>query len=234
MPSVPKRIGVTFLAVLLLVAGPSHASDPASPTQAREGRGWMFGFGVGPGRVGFGGAEDLAVVVGGPTRLRTFGLFGATLDVFDVSTGEVVPRTLVPADAESILPIPSSENGMAVSLHVGWSFSRRWATLFDFDVAGGYDDSFMNYMGGFVARYSPASRIWIEAGPAFGNLGYGSGGSIVDIKGVGTGGLAAVGVELVQRPKWRLDLEVRAGTLWYREFRATNLSAQLAIGRRRS
>jgi hypothetical protein len=219
-----KRMIGSCLAVLLLVAGPAYAADPPQPG---NGRGWMFGLGLGPGRVSFGGAKDLAVVIGGPTRRRTVSYLGTS---FEVTTGEVVPRMLIPADAESIVPIPSVESGLAVSLHVGYSYSPRWAALFEMDGAGGYEDSFTNFMGAFVARYSPASRVWIEAGPAFGNLTYNN----VDIEGLGAGGLVGAGLEIVKRPKWRIDVELRAGTLWYREFRATNLSAQLAIGRRRS
>ena len=226
-----KRMIGSCLAVLSLVAAPTHAAEAPNPPMPGDGRGFMFGLGLGPGRVSFGGAKDLAVVIGGPTRRRTVNLYGTT---FEVATGEVVSRTLVPADAESIVPMPSTDSGLALSLHVGWSYSPRWAALFEFDGAGGYEDSFTNFIGAFVARYSPASRVWVEAGPAFGDLGYNLNGSLVDIEGVGGGALVGAGVEIVKKPKWRLDVEVRAGTLWYREFRATNISAQLAISRRRS
>jgi hypothetical protein len=33
---------------------------------------------------------------------------------------------------------------------------------------------------------------------------------------------------------WMLDLQARSGTLWYEQFRSTNLSVQLGIIRRRS
>lgn len=221
------RLIGSWVAVLLLGAVPAHAADATNPTPQGEGRGFMFGLGLGPGRVSFSGAENLAVVIGGPTRRRTVSYLGTT---FEVATGEVVSRSLVPADAERIVPIPSSDNGLGLSLHVGWSYSPRWAALLEFDGSGGYE-GFTNYVGGLVARYSPASRVWIEAGPAFGDLGYDSN---VNIEGVGVGALVGAGVEMVKKPKWRLDLQVRAGTLWYRQFRATNTSAQLGISRRRS
>jgi hypothetical protein len=53
-----------------------------------------------------------------------------------------------------------------VSLQFGWSFSRRFAVLLDFDVGGGWDNSFNHLIGGPHLRYAPSSRIWIEAGYA--------------------------------------------------------------------
>jgi hypothetical protein len=220
------------LGALMLVAVPASAADATNPITPREGRGFVLGMGFGAARVDFGGAEDLALVIGGPTGTLTFPSGGGTIEV---RRGQIVSRSLVPADAEGIVPIPSNENGLGISFQAGWSFSPRVAALLDFDIAGKLQDSFDNFVVGFVARYSPTSRLWIEAGPAFGELRYGSSGSVVhDFAGRGSGVLVGVGVAIVKRPVWYLDVQARVGTLWYEQLRATNVSAQLGISRRRS
>ena len=226
-----KPVIGSCLGVLLLAAVPSHAADATTSPKPREGRGFVLGFGFGAARVDFGGAEELALVIGGSTGTLTFPSGGGTIEV---RRGQIVSRSLVPADAASVVPIPSSENGLGISFQAGWSFSPRFAALLDFDIAGKLHDSFDNFIVGIVARYSPTSRLWIEAGPAFGELRYGSSGSVVhDFAGRGTGVLLGVGVAIVKRPVWYLDVLARAGTLWYEQLRATNISAQLAISRRR-
>jgi hypothetical protein len=221
-----------YLAVALLVAVPTSAADATNPTTPREGRGFMFGVGLGPGRISFGGAQSLVLVIGGPTGTLTFPLGG---DTIELRSGQVVPRSLVPVGIEGVVPIPSNQNGAGLSLHVGWSFSRRFAALLDFDVVGGWDNSFDQLVGGPVARYSPTSRLWIQAGPAFGEVRYGFADSVVeDVAGRGTGVLVGAGVAIVRKPMWLLDVEARVATLWYEQLRATNLSVQLAVSRRRS
>lgn len=231
-PAVLKRMIASCIPVLLLVAGPAYAADATNPPKPGEGRGFVLGVGFGAARVDFGGAEDLALVIGGPTGTLTFPSGGGTIEV---RRGQIVSRSLVPADAEGVVPIPSNENGLGISFQAGWSFSPRFAALLDFDIAGKLHDSFDNFIVGIVARYSPTSRVWIEAGPAFGELRYGSSGSVVhDFAGRGSGVLVGVGVAIVKRPVWYLDVQARAGTLWYEQFRATNVSAQLGVSRRRS
>ena len=86
---------------------------------------------------------------------------------------------LLPTDAEGLVPIPARQNGVALSVQIGWSFSRRFALLAEFVLVAG-------------------------------------------------------GVVLLRKPKLLLDIQVRSGTLWYDQFRATNLSVQLGVMRRRS
>jgi hypothetical protein len=219
------------LGLLMLVAVPALAADATNATP-REGRGLVFGVGLGPGRISFGGAQSLVLVIGGPTGTLTFPLGG---DTIELRSGQVVPRSLVPVGIEGVVPIPSNQNGAGGSLHFGWSFSRRFAALLDFDVVGSWDNGFDQLVGGPVARYSPTSRLWIEAGPAFGEVRYALADSVVeDVAGRGSGMLVGAGVAIVRKPVWLLDVEARVATLWYDKLRATNLSAQLVISRRRS
>lgn len=216
----------------MAVASQARAWEPSNPPKPREGRGFVFGMGLGPSQIRFGRAEDLALVIGGATGTLTLPYAGTS---FELRAGRVVPRALVDAAPDLLVPIPSSQDGAALSLQFGWSFSRRFALLVDIDGSGGWSDSFSHLLGGFVMRYSPAPRLWLEAGPASGDLSYGFGKSIAqDVAGRGTGILVGAGVALVRKPMWMLDLQARSGTLWYEQFRATNLSVQLGIIRRRS
>jgi hypothetical protein len=191
----------------------------------------MFGMGLGPSQIRFGGAEDLALVIGSATGTLTLPRGGT----FELRAGQVVPRALVDVAPDRLVPIPSRQDGAALSLQIGWSFSRRFALLVDIDDSGGWSDSFSHLLGGVVMRYSPAPRLWLEAGPASGDVSYGFGKSIAqNVAGRGTGILVCAGVALVRKPMWMLDLQARSGTLWYEQFRATNLSVQLGIIRRRS
>jgi hypothetical protein len=215
----------------IAVALQAHAAEPSSPPKPREGRGFMFGVGLGPSQMRFSGAEDLALVIGGPTQTITLPHGGGTLEL---RSGEIVSRTLVPPGTTGVVPFPASQNGAALSLQFGWSFSRRFAVLLDFDVGGGWDNSFNHLIGGPQLRYSPSSRLWIEAGYASGELAYGFSKSVAHIPDTGGGIFVAAGVPLVRKAMWMLDLQARSGTLWYKQFRATNLSVQLGIIRRRS
>jgi len=146
-----------------------------------------------------------------------------------------VEGALLPTDAEGLVPIPARQNGVALSVQIGWSFSRRFALLAEFDINSGWSDSFNQVNGGLTLRYSPTARLWLEAGPATGDLAYGSAGSVAqNVAGTGSGFLVAGGVVLLRKPKLLLDIQVRSGTLWYDQFRATNLSVQLGVMRRRS
>jgi len=216
--------------ILLLGIGvKAYASDPTDPTKPREGRGLMFGLALGPSDTHFGGAEDLVLVIGGPTG--TIPLLGG--ESLEARAGELVPRTLVPVDSEGVVPM-RNQRGAAASLQFGWSFSRRLAVLLDFEANGGWDDSFNHVMGGPQVRYSPTSRLWVQAGPALGELSYGFSSSVVRIPGRGKGFLVAAGLILLRRPMWLLDVQVRSLPLWYDQFHANNMSVQLGIIRRRS
>jgi len=219
---------VTYGGWMVALALCAHAEDP---TQPEDGRGFVIGGSLGPGHIHFGGAEGLVLVIG--DSIGTIGLPGG--GSLDARAGQVVPRALLPVDAEGLIPIPASQNGGAVSVQIGWSFSRRWALLAEFDMNAGWTDSFNQVNGALTLRYSPTRRLWIEAGPAAGDLAYGCGESVAqNVAGAGSGFLVAGGVVLLQKPKLLLDIQVRSGTLWYDQFRATNLSVQLGVMRRRS
>jgi len=226
-----RRLVVTCGGLMMAVALCARAEDPPAPAEPREGRGFVIGGSLGPGRLNFGGAEGLVLVIG--ESIGTIDLGGG--QSLDARAGKIVPRALLPADAEGLIPIPARQNGFALSAQIGWSFSRRFALLAEFDINGGWSDSFNQVNEGLALRYSPTPRLWLEAGPARGNLAYGFAESVAqDVAGAGSGFLVAGGVVLLRKPKLLLDIQVRSGTLWYDQFRATNLSVQLGVMRRRS
>ena len=214
----------------LALALPAHAADPSNASTPREGRGFMFGVALGPSQMRLSGAEDLALVVGGVTETITFPYGGGTLES---RSGEIVSRTPVPPGTIGVVPFPARQNGATVSLQFGWSFSRRFAVLLDFDFGGGWDNSFNHLIGGPHLRYSPSSRLWLEAGYASGELTYGFSKSVVHIPGTGQGMFGAAGVPLVRKAMWMLDLQARSAYMWYDRFRTTNLSLQVGVMRRR-
>lgn len=216
--------------LMILLAARAGASEGACPPS--EGRGWIFGAGLGGGAINFDGAADLAAVIGGPIGTLTIPFGGQTITL---RSGQIVSRDFVPLAGDRLVPIPSHQQSGVLSLQVGRSLSRRMALLADIDLMAGWNDSFSDGVVGFVGRYSPASRFWLEAGPAFGDLSYGLGRSVAqNLSGTGGGVLAAAGVVVTQKPKWQMDVQGRVGVLWYDQFRATNISVQLGVMRRRS
>ena len=227
-----RKLVVSCGGVMMALALRANAADPPAPAKPREGRGFIIGGGLGPSRINFGGAEGLVLVTG--ESIGTIPIGGG--QSLDRRTGRVLPLALVPADAEGVVPIPARQDGAALSIQLGWSFSRRLAILADFDINGGWGDSFNQVVGAGVLRYSPTPRLWLQAGPATGDLSYGFSTRSVaqDVAGTGAGFLVAGGLVVLQKPRLLLDLQARYGTLWFDQFRGTNLSVQIGIMRRRS
>lgn len=212
-----------------------------SASAGEAGRGLVFGIGLGPAQTSFSDAANLSFAVGPAVGMDGYCSYGYCT-FSERRLGRVVPRNSVPADAARVVPLPAREKGMGVSFVFGWAFSPKLAALADGDLAGGLGaESFDNELVGFVLRYSPRPRLWVEAGPAFGELAYHYDSQSFDNGSVdragrteGEGALVAAGVELVRKEKWRLDLQARVGAMWYEHHRATNFSLQLGVSRRRS
>lgn len=123
-----------------------------------------------------------------------------------------------------MVSFPTSQDSGVPSFVAGWSFSPRFAVLIDGELAGGLEDErFDNIVVGLVVRYSPAPRVWVEAGPAFGQLEYrydinsfeqGITDTAARVEGEGL--LAAVGFEIARKPTWRVDAQARVGMVWVR------------------
>jgi opacity protein-like surface antigen len=135
--------------------------------------------------------------------------------------------------AALVVPLPAGEGAGGLSMHAGYAVSRRVAILLDVGIAGGLDESDFNHaVGAFVVRVWPASRIWLEAGPAVGDLGYGAEGSVVKGQSItGTGVAGRAGVSVLRRPTWSLDLEARYSRIGYDGFRADTLTFGIGASR---
>ena len=219
-----RRSLVVFLSLLAASAGAEERNPP-------DGRGWVFGGGLTGGSMSFAAAEGRAIAVGRVARVVTWQ--GARIEQRTVAL--VDGATNLPADTVLVATFPASTAAAALTLHGGYAFSRRIALLADAEMMGPWNDGFTNGIFGAVVRYRPLRRLWVEAGPARGDLGYAyrDSGS-VDNSITGTGFLAAAGLTALSRPKWAVDLQARYGRIWYDGVQATNLSFGLSIGRVRS
>ena len=122
-----------------------------------------------------------------------------------------------------------------MTVHVGYAFSPRLAVLADVELLAPYTDGFTQVVGAVAVRYSPSSRLWLEAGPATGELGYAyEGGTAGDGSIQGAGVLAAAGVNVVRKPKWTLGLQARYSRIWYDGYQISSLSFGMSAGRVRS
>jgi hypothetical protein len=220
-------VGVAFV---LSVAAFAGAQDSAEPP---ETRGWIFGGGISAGTMAFPGAEDEAVAVGDVTD----GI------VLPYGVGLIGQRSILLVDRSAVPPagtvftalFPRSASGAGATLHGGFAFSPRIALLLDMEMLAPKSAGFNHAIFAAVVRYWPARRVWIEAGPATGDIGYS-----VDNTGTnpgsitGSGVLAAAGVAVAKKRTWTVDMQARYGQIWYNGFQARNLSLGLSVGRVRS
>ena len=221
--------GLMVSVLLCSLAAPAGAEDRNSA----DGKGWIFGGGITGGSMGFTGAEGLAVAVGpvDHVEILLFGGRGVAERRLQVIDADATP----PEGTVHVARFPDSTAGGAVTLHGGYAFSPTVALLADLEVMGSAHDGFGNAIFAAVLRYRPARRVWIEAGPAAGDLSYGyeDTGSVSNSV-TGTGFLAAGGISVLKKERWTLDVQARYGKIWYEAFQARNLSLGLSIGRVRS
>jgi hypothetical protein len=218
---------VLMVGVLMCsLAGSAAAQDG----DAGEERGWIFGGGITAGTTAFIGAEGLAVAVGPVEDVQVLPFGGGVvverrLDLIDVSAAP-------PPDTVHVAPIPRFQRGGAVTFHGGYAFSPRVALLADGEFMASVNDGFGNGVLATVLRYRPVRRVWIEAGPAAGDLGYGYGETGSKSNSItGTGFLAAGGISVLSRARWTLDVQARYAKVWYPGFEARNVSMGLSVGR---
>jgi hypothetical protein len=219
------------MAAVLLVA--LAASAGAQDASAPGGKGWIFGGGLTAGTTAFTGAEGLAVALGPVVEVHVSPVAGSVmeerrLDLIDASTPP-------PPGTVHVAPIPRSQNGGALTVHGGYAFSPRVALLADVELLTSVDDGFGNGVFAAVMRYRAVRRVWIEAGPARGDLSYGYGVSGSEANRItGTGFLGAAGISILAKERWTLDVQARYARVWYPGFQARNASFGLSVGRVRS
>jgi hypothetical protein len=220
---------MTAAVLLCGLAASAGAEDLGAPS----GKGWIFGCGITAGTTSFTGAEGLAVAVGPVVELQVLPFGGGVveerrLDLIDASASP-------PAGTVHVARFPRAQGGGALTFHGGYAFSPRVALLADVEVMTSVDDGFGNGVFAMVLRGRPVRRVWIEAGPAGGDLSYGYQGAGSKSNSItGSGFLAAGGISVLARERWTLDVQARYAKVWYPGFQARNVSVGLSVGRVRS
>jgi hypothetical protein len=219
------RVAMLTGALALVLGGAVHGQDREGPP---SGRGWIWGGGISGGWLGVPGGRGVALAVGEVT-----GGFILAGETFEVRAGEMVDAAAAaPADTTRLAPLPSSEASAGFSFHGGYAFSRRAAVLLHVQLVAGVESGFSTAMGGLMLRVWPTSRLWVEAGPASGDLSYGYEGGVVQEFATGHGVRTGAGVTVLQKPRWALDLEARFGTLSFDGVRATSVGVGLSASSR--
>jgi hypothetical protein len=220
-----RALGWTVGLLLLSAVAQAQASRPS-------GRGFIFGGAVGGGQMSFGGAEDLALALSPVDGQETIASWGSTT-TYDVRSAWVVRKGESAPGAEHVVPFAGGGAG-GFSMHGGYAFSSRVAVLMDVGVwAGGSSRGFNQAVGSFMARVSPVARVWVEAGPAFSDLGYGYEGSVVRSGTLKGSGMSAVlGLTALRRARWSLDIEARYSRIAYDAgFSISTATVQLGASR---
>jgi opacity protein-like surface antigen len=209
-----RRWWTGLVGLLFLSLGVDTRAQTARPS----GRGFVAGGALGGGQLSFGGAEDLSLALS-PVTGQIAGPYGSydTRSAWVVRKGESVP------EAERVVPFANEAAG-GFSMHVGYAFSPHVAVLLDVGVWAG---NFNQAIGGPQLRVWPTRRMYVAAGPSFGDLRYGFEGSVVGSGLDGSGFTAAAGVSMLRRARWSLDLETRYNRLGYDGFHTSTLLLQL-------
>ncbi len=221
------RLRRAFATALALLPVAAVAQEDGQPPR---GSGFIWGASIGGGRLSFPGGSDDALALGPVEGRAPVPGTGSTVGVRDARV--IGADTSAPA-AALVVPLPAAESAGGFSMHAGYAFSRRVAVLLAVGVSGGLAESDFNHaVGALVVRLWPAARFWLQGGPALGDLGYGSGDTVVAHQSItGTGFEGAAGVCVVRRPTWSLDVEVRYSRVGYEGFRASSVTFGLGATR---
>jgi hypothetical protein len=222
---VGRRLAAWAMGLALLPAVAAAETIAAAPTQA-TGRGFVWGAAIGAGSHSFPGGEGRVVAVSPIHGAQpSYGYYQPT------RSAKVVAADAVPPDAEFAVPLPASEGTGGFAMHAGYAFSRRAAVLARVGVSAGYENGSLNQVvGGVVVRFWPAARLWLEAGPAFGDLAVGTDdGSMISPGSItGSGYQARAGASVIRKPRWTLDLEGGWSSVGYDGFKSNTVT--FAVG----
>ena len=218
-------MGLALLPVVAAAETPI-ATAPA-PAKQPTGRGFVWGAAIGAGSHSFPGGEGRVIAVGPVDGVEKTPYAGEV----SLRSAKVVPANAVSPDTEYSVPLPGSETTGGFSMHGGYAFSRRIALVARVGLSAGYDQGSINQVvGGVVARFWPTSRLWLEAGPAFGDIAVSVGDGTVIRSGsiTGSGFQARAGVSVVRKPRWTLDVEAGLSGVDYDGFKSNTVT--FAVG----
>ena len=217
-----------ILAVLLALACSAQAEDAF---KRPDDRGWVFGMGLTGGQINFANTDGRAVALGPVDGYVVLGSTAYAQRDLHLVDGSNPP----PADTVAVKKFPRSQGGLGFTLHAGYAFSPRVALLAHFEVLAPTSDGFSHFTSAAVVRYSPASRLWVEAGPAAGDIGYAYADSTTRDGSLTGGGFATgAGLSVLKRNTWSLDVQARYSRIWYEGLDASTVSFGLSVGRIRS
>ena len=116
--------------------------------------------------------------------------------------------------------------GPASELHLGGMIGDKVALMFDGGGVAGDEDGETIYstVSTAAVQYWVADNVWLKGGLGLGQLSC----SGCDSE-TGLGILAGIGLELVQKTKFVLDLQGRVSTAGYDAGRVNNLSVQIGF-----
>jgi hypothetical protein len=149
-------------------------------------------------------------------------------------SAKVVPADAVLPDAELTVAFPESEGTGGFAMHGGYAFNRRVALLLSVGLSAGVAQYGINHVvGGPVVRVWPASRLWLEAGPAFGDIRVGLDDGTTSRSGAikGSGFQTRAGVSVIRKPRWTLDAEAGYSRLAYDGFKANTVTFAIGASR---
>ena len=231
---VGRRLAAWAMGLALLpVVAPAETPIAAAPAPAKQptGRGFVWGAAIGGGSHSFPGGEGRLIAVSPIIKEAQY-----SYGYYEPATrsAKVVAAGAAPPDAEFAVPLPASEGAGGFSMHAGYAWSRRVALLAKVGLAAGYEEGSINHVvGGFVVRFWPASRLWVEAGPAMGDLtvATGDGSQIYPGSITGSGYQARAGVSVVRKTRWTFDLEAGYSSLSYDGFKADTVTFAIGASR---
>jgi hypothetical protein len=163
----------------------------------------------------------------GLALVSTIALFGATAIAEPIAP----TRTVAADDNESIGTLSVAGGvtaidtsgadalvGGGIALAAGIRLHHRLALVFDLammtQIDGRGDSGRLGGMQTVGVQFWPRSRVWLRAGAGVGWLNY-SGGTddAYHRSGLGSAALVAAGVQLVDRPDWSLDVQLRSALM---------------------
>lgn len=219
------------LALLPVVAAAESPDTTAQGSAKRpKGRGFVWGATVGAGSHSFPGGENVVVAVSPVDGYEPMPYSSPV----PTRTAKVVPVSTATPEAEFRVPLPASEGTGGFSFHGGYAFNRHVALLMNVGLSAGVTDSSVNHIfGGVVVRVWPTSRLWLEAGPASGEIAIGVGDDSVIRSGsiTGSGYQVRAGVTVARKTRWSFDLEAGYSSLGYQGFTANTVTFSVGASR---
>jgi Outer membrane protein beta-barrel domain len=119
-----------------------------------------------------------------------------------------------------------SLSGPAVEVHIGGMINEKVALMFDGSGVAKEEDgvTLSSVVGGLALQYWASPRVWVKGGVGGGQIRVAGNGLDADSE-MGLGFLGGLGVELLQKERFAIDLQLRFTTAKIEGERTTNVFA---------